>query len=87
MTRAEVGIFFRDLGPLLKDVPVTRNSVWMDTGAFTEGGSAPTARHGDIGKLTSTLSDWARDKEFPRHSQVPGGNPALRREDADEQAA
>lgn len=61
MTRAEVGIFFRDLGPLLKDVPVTRNSVWMDTGAFTEGGSAPTARHGDIGKLTSTLSDWARD--------------------------
>lgn len=60
MTRAEVGIFFRDLGPLLRKVPVTRDSVWMDTGAFTEGGSAPTARHGDIGKLTAVLCGWAR---------------------------
>jgi hypothetical protein len=61
MTRAEVGIFFRDLGPLLRQVPVTQGSAWMDTGAFTEGGSAPTARHGDIGKLTATLCRWARN--------------------------
>jgi hypothetical protein len=61
MTRAEVGIFFRDIGPLLKEVPVNRTSVWMDTGAFTEGGSAPTARAGDIGKLTTTLCAWARN--------------------------
>ena len=61
MTRAEVGIFFRDLGPLLRDVPVKRNSIWMDTGAFIEGGAAPSARHGDIGKLTAALCDWARN--------------------------
>lgn len=60
MTRAEVGIFFRDLGPLLRKVPVTQGSVWMDTGGFTEGGAAPTARHGDIGKLTTILCGWAR---------------------------
>jgi DGQHR domain-containing protein len=61
VTRAEVGIFFRDLGPLLREVPVKRNSIWMDTGVFTEGGSAPVARHGDIGKLTTTLCEWARN--------------------------
>ena len=60
LTRAEVGIFFRDLGPLLREVPVKRTSIWMDTAAFTEGGAAPTARHGDISKLTTTLCDWAR---------------------------
>jgi hypothetical protein len=60
MTRAEVGIFFRDLSPLLREVPVQRSSVWMDTGAFTEGASAPTGRHGDLGKLTTALCAWAR---------------------------
>ncbi len=61
MTRAEVGIFFRDLAPLLRDVPIRTNSVWMGTGAFLEGGSAPTARHGDIRKLTAELCSWARN--------------------------
>ncbi len=61
MTRAEVGIFFRDLGPLLRQVPVALGSVWMDTGTFAEGGSAPIARHGDVGKLTALLCDWARN--------------------------
>jgi hypothetical protein len=61
MTRAEVGIFFRDLGPLLREVPIRRDSLWIDTGAFTEGGAAPTGRQGDIGKLTTALCDWARN--------------------------
>jgi DNA-sulfur modification-associated len=61
MTRAEVGIFFRDLGPLLREIPIKRNSLWIDTGAFTEGGAAPTGRHGDISKLTAALCDWARN--------------------------
>jgi hypothetical protein len=55
MTRAEVGIFFRDLRSLLGQVPIRRASAWMDTCAFTEGGAAPTGRHGDIGKLTTAL--------------------------------
>jgi hypothetical protein len=61
MTRTEVGIFFRDLSPILREVPIKRASPWMDTGAFVGGGSAPTARHGDIGKLTRALCRWARD--------------------------
>jgi len=55
MPRAEVGIFFRDLGSLLRPVPIRRASVWMDTGAFTESGAAPTGRHGGIGELTTAL--------------------------------
>jgi hypothetical protein len=61
MTRAEVGVFFRDLGPLLKQVPVRKGSAWLATGAFVEGGSAPTGRHGDVTKLTTQLCTWARN--------------------------
>jgi hypothetical protein len=43
MTRAAVGIFFRDLGPLMKALPVTDGSPWMDTDCFIKGGSAPPA--------------------------------------------
>jgi hypothetical protein len=61
MTRAEVGMFFRSLGPLLKQIPVTVGSPWHKTGAFVEGGSAPTARGGQIGMLAGILCTWARD--------------------------
>lgn len=61
MTRAEVGIFFRDLGPLLRQIPVTSGSVWHATGLFVDGGSAPTGRHGDMRKLTELLNGWARE--------------------------
>jgi hypothetical protein len=61
MTRTGVGIFFRDLGPLLQELPVRPGSVWYATGLFIEGGSAPTGRHGDMRKLTSLLCRWARE--------------------------
>jgi DGQHR domain-containing protein len=75
MTRAEVGIFFRDLGPLLRQVPVTMGSVWMDTGAFAEGGSAPIARHGDVGKLTALLCEWARNGIPGTDARTPDQDP------------
>lgn len=69
MTRAEVGIFFRELGPTLRLVPVTEGSIWTRTGAFMPGSSAPTARHGDIGKLSRVLVEWAREG-IPNREEV-----------------
>ncbi len=51
--------FFKSLGNDMT-APVDSESRWMDTGVFIEGTMAPSARQGDITKLTNTIVDWAR---------------------------
>ena len=79
MTRAEVGMFFRTLTPLLRDLPVVPGSPWYSTGLFVDGGSAPTGRHGDMRKLTELLCGWARNglpANAPELVDDPGSEPA-----------
>lgn len=58
----EVGDFFAALNGHLS-VPVGPGSPWLETECFLEGTSAPSARQGDITKLSRLMIDWASKPE------------------------
>ena len=61
-TRAQVEQYFRDLSAHLRRIPVTEDDeFWMSTGAFTAGGTAPSARAQDFSSLVNSLTRWARE--------------------------
>lgn len=60
MTRSQIEGYFRSLEPLLREIPVREDGVWVKTGAFQVGALAPGARPGDVRNLTDTLVGWAR---------------------------
>lgn len=61
MHRSEIQQFFKQLEPLLRQIPIASDSVWIETGAFQVDSSAPSARPGDMKSLTKTLAAWARE--------------------------
>jgi hypothetical protein len=60
MTRSQVQEFFSKLEPLMRQIPITPESVWTSTGAFLPEKTAPQATQGAIGSLVVALADWAR---------------------------
>lgn len=65
--RSEVEEFFKTLAPKMRDIPITEEDpLWMPTGVFLPGSTAPSARQGSMGSLVRQIVEWARD-----------GNPVL----------
>lgn len=61
MSRAEIEMFFRDLAPKLRDIPIAEDDdFWLPTEAFIPNTSAPQARQGTMIKLVRTLVERAR---------------------------
>jgi len=58
MTDQEIVSFLAQLRPYM-GVPVT-SRLWLDTGVFDSGASAPRARGGDIRRLSEHIVSWAR---------------------------
>ena len=59
-SRSQVEDFFHDLSPLLERIPIAENDkIWIDTGAFLVGSSAPIARQGTIKTLVDVFVGWA----------------------------
>ncbi len=63
--RSEVEDYFRKLGVHMNEIPVKQTSMWMQTGAFIPGTTAPQARQGSIKALTDHLVEWATEG-FPK---------------------
>ncbi len=61
MSRSEIEAFFKRLAPHLRDIPIRESDkLWMSTGAFIAGNTAPQARRQSLKQLTDAVVDWAR---------------------------
>ncbi len=62
MSRSEIEVFFKSLAPKMRDIPIDENdSLWMPTGVFLPGSTAPSARQGSMTALVRELARWARE--------------------------
>jgi hypothetical protein len=62
LTRAEIEVFFRELAPRMRDIPVAEDDkFWLPTKAFIPGTTAPQARQGTLTGLVRALTGWARN--------------------------
>jgi hypothetical protein len=60
LTADEFGAFLAKLAGPMRRIPIQSDDrLWLDTGAFVEGGAAPLARQGSYKRLTEALTDWA----------------------------
>jgi hypothetical protein len=62
LTRSEFEEFFKKLAPMMRRVPIDEHdALWMPTGAFVPGSSAPQARQGSMTGLVRHIATWARN--------------------------
>lgn len=62
MTRSEIELFFNGLAPKMRSIPIAEDDeLWMPTGAFIPGTTAPQARQGTMNSLVRSIVSWARD--------------------------
>jgi hypothetical protein len=61
MTEGEVTAFFRKFVDHL-DIPIADPGAWKATGLFKESGMAPEASQGDLRKLVTQITRWAKDE-------------------------
>jgi hypothetical protein len=62
MSRSQIEAFFKALEPHMRDIPIKeKDKLWMPTGAFIAGTTAPQARRQSLKQLTDAMLDWARN--------------------------
>jgi hypothetical protein len=62
MARSEIEVFFASLAPKMREIPIAEDDeLWMPTGAFIPGTTAPQARQGTINSLVQSLNNWGRN--------------------------
>jgi len=61
LSRSQIESFFRRLAPHMREIPVKeQDKLWMSTGAFIPGTTAPQARRQSLKQLADAMVLWAR---------------------------